>query len=57
VADVTVAVRLAWPHLADNPRDYAQRMEATFRGVLDSVHGGIGLPEPRIGETIRRPTK
>lgn len=40
VADVSVSVRLVWPHLAANAPDYDLTMETVFRGVLQSIHGG-----------------
>lgn len=55
VADVSVSVRLAWPHLPNNPADYAGEMERTFRAFLTSVSGRLGKYERREGEVVRRP--
>ncbi|HME70609.1 MAG TPA: hypothetical protein VKM54_12170 [Myxococcota bacterium] len=57
VADVAVGVRLAWPHLRNNPPGYDAEMEVTFRSVLDSIYGNIGPYQPKPGEVIRRPTQ
>lgn len=57
VTDVAVGVRLAWPHLANNPPMYDREMELIFRTVLDSIYGGVGPYKPKDGEVIRRPTK
>jgi hypothetical protein len=57
VADVAVAVRLAWPHLASNTERYDAEMEALFRAFLGSVRGDVGPYVPRDGEVIRRPVK
>ncbi|HEY6111126.1 MAG TPA: hypothetical protein VIV62_01295 [Chthoniobacterales bacterium] len=56
VADVAVAIRLAWPHLANNAKDYDKQMTALFRRVLDSIHGSVGPYKPKPNEVIRRPT-
>lgn len=50
-----VFVRLAWPHLPANAKDYDSQMEAIFRSVLDSVSGGIGPKAKKDGEVFRRP--
>ena len=55
VADVSASVRLAWPHLANNPTDYGERMDATFKAFLSSVRGGTGPYQPRDGAVVRRP--
>ena len=55
VADVAVAVRLAWPHLSSNPKNYNEDMEALFRGFLSSIYGTKGPYKPKDGEVIRRP--
>jgi hypothetical protein len=57
VADVSVAVRLAWPHLAGNSKGYSDEMEAVFRAFLTSLRGGMGSYVPRDGDVIRRPVK
>ncbi len=41
VADLAATVRLAWPHLPGNSRDYDQDMEEIFRGFLAGVRGEI----------------
>lgn len=55
VADVSASVRFAWPHLANNPANYGERMETTFKAFLKSVRGGVGEYKPRDGEVVRRP--
>jgi len=55
VADVAASVRLAWPHLPNNPQDYDARMESTFRAFLDSIEGHLGDFKPSKGEVVRRP--
>jgi hypothetical protein len=37
VADCVVMVRLAWPGLPLNPKDYDTRMEETFLSVIDTI--------------------
>lgn len=54
MADVSVSVRLAWPHLPNNPPGYNDEMEKTFRTFLDYVSGGFGKHTPKKGEVIRR---
>jgi hypothetical protein len=41
VADLAASVRLAWPHMPGNAKDYDQRMEQTFREFLAGVRGEI----------------
>lgn len=48
VADVIVYIRLAWPHLKNNPADYDEDMAATFYEVLASVEGGNGIYQPPL---------
>jgi hypothetical protein len=55
VVDVSVSVRLAWPHLPKNAPGYAAEMERTFRTFLQSIRGGLGEYRPREGEVMRRP--
>jgi hypothetical protein len=55
VADVSVSVRMAWPHLAKNSPDYVAEMDRTFRAFLASVRGGMGEYKPREGEVLHRP--
>jgi hypothetical protein len=42
VGDVWVSIRLAWPHLAGNPKSYDSEMESTFRAFMNSIYGRIG---------------
>jgi hypothetical protein len=56
IADVAVAIRLAWPHLANNARDYDKQMKALFQRVLESIHGNVGPYKPQPNDVIRRPT-
>jgi hypothetical protein len=37
VADCGIFVRMAWPHLLRNPKDYDKRMESVLSDVLTSV--------------------
>jgi hypothetical protein len=55
IADVSVSVRLAWPHLPNNPPGYAEDMERTFRAFLSSVWGGVGEYKPK--KVIHAPAK
>jgi hypothetical protein len=55
-ADVAVAIRLAWPHMANNKREYDKQMRALFERVLDSIHGSLGPYKPQPNDVIRRPT-
>ena len=55
LADVVVTIRLAWPHLKQNPADYDEQMEKLFLLLLDGVIGELGPKPPREGEVIRRP--
>ncbi len=56
IADVAVAIRLAWPHLANNAQDYDKQMKALFRRVLDSIHGSMGPYKRQPNDVIRCPT-
>lgn len=56
VADVAVAIRLAWPHLANQTQDYDKQMKALFERVLDSIHGNLGPYQRQPNDVIRRPT-
>jgi hypothetical protein len=55
VGSLTVAVRLAWPHLPNNPKGYDQDMGRLFHEVLASVYAGDGRYKPKPGEVVRRP--
>ena len=55
VADVAVAIRLAWPHLANNKQGYDEEMKALFYRVLDSIRGSLGPYKPQPNDVIRRP--
>ena len=55
IRGLTVAVRLAWPHLPSNAKEYDQDMERLFQEVLASVYGGEGPYKPKRGEVVRRP--
>ena len=50
IADAHVCITFSWPHLPD----YDRKMEQTFIGMLQSVHGGLGKYQKRDGEEIRR---
>jgi hypothetical protein len=54
-ADVTVSVRLAWPHLKAHSNDHDGEMRALFGKLLTSVHGALGPYQPKPGEVGRRP--
>ena len=53
---LSASVRLAWPHLATNPPDYAAQMDWLFAAMLRSIHQHVGPYEPRDGETVKRPS-
>jgi hypothetical protein len=55
IADVSVSVRLAWPHLGGNPKTYDSEMTALFQGFIKSIDGGLGTYVPKDGEKIYRP--
>lgn len=41
MADLAATVRLAWPQLPDNAKDYDKEMEKAFRVFLAGVRGEI----------------
>ncbi|WP_154668249.1 hypothetical protein [Pseudoduganella violaceinigra] len=53
-ADVVVALRFAWPHLSSDPRGYDKSTSIAFEALRHSVTSGLGTPEPRAGEVVRR---
>jgi len=53
----TVLVRIAWPNLAGNPKDYDHKMEAVFHAVLDSVASGMGPVPKKEGQELLRPVE
>jgi hypothetical protein len=57
VADVTVSVRLAWPHLKAHTKGHESAMRALFARVLASVHGRLGPHDAKPGEINRRPVR
>jgi len=57
IADVRIFVRMAWPHLPTNPKEYNSEMERVFGWLLDSVKGGLGPYPARKGEIFRRPIR
>jgi hypothetical protein len=57
VADVTVALRLAWPQLAAHSPGYDREMRKVFEGLLGSVRGELGPYKRRDGDVLRRPTR
>jgi hypothetical protein len=57
VADVTVAVRLAWPQLVAHARGYDRKMRDVFEKLLSSVRGELGQYKRRDGDVLRRPTR
>jgi hypothetical protein len=52
IADCGVSVRLAWPHLPQNPPDYDKQMEAVLSNFLTSVGPFKGVPKSGV---LRRP--
>jgi hypothetical protein len=56
VADVAVAIRLAWPRLSRNSRGYDKQMRVLFEQVLNSIHGSLGEYKPQSNDVIRCPT-
>jgi hypothetical protein len=57
VADVTVSVRVAWPHLPKNSPSYDSDMKALFGTLLDAIDGNLGSYQIKPGEVVRRPDK
>lgn len=57
IADVSVKVRLAWPHLAANSSTYDKDMEAAWQAFLGSISGSTGGYTPASDEVVRRPRK
>ena len=55
VADVSVGVRISWPHLKGNSEDYNTKMENTFFNFLKLIRGHLGEYKPKEGEVIRVP--
>ena len=55
VADVSVSVRLAWPHLGGNPKTYDSQMALLFQRFIKSIDGGLGTYAPKAGDKIYRP--
>ena len=53
-ADVIITLRFAWPNLPNNSSNDDATMRGAFEAVRRSVTGGLGVPEPREGEVIRR---
>ena len=54
IADCGVSVRMAWPHLSKNPRDYDNQMEMVLSNFLTSVGPFKGVPNSGV---LRRPVK
>ena len=57
IADMQVWVRLAWPAIGADPDAYHKKMGLLLDRLLQSVSGGLGKPERRPGEVIRRPAQ
>jgi hypothetical protein len=54
VADVTVVVRLAWPHLSGEPKGHDAQMRTLLEHVINSVQGGVGAYRIHSNEVFRR---
>ncbi|MBT9096427.1 hypothetical protein KFZ76_01720 [Methylovulum psychrotolerans] len=52
---VAASVRLAWPHLKNNPAAYDAQMVEALHKVLLSVQERVGPWRPESGAVIRRP--
>jgi len=50
-----VVVRLAWPHLKQNPPNYGDEARKDLNDVLDSVDGGLGKLPDNGAEVYRPP--
>jgi hypothetical protein len=57
IADVIVAVRVAWPHLPKNSPQYDTNMEGILDTLLRSVDGNLGVYITQPGDVLRRPEK
>lgn len=57
VGDMAATVRVAWPHLPSNAKDYDEKMEKTFRSFLAGVQGHEGPWTPGKDEVVHRPLK
>ncbi len=55
IADVHVAVVLAWPHLAKNKPGYDSEMKRTFGNLLVSVNGALSKYPKEKGGVVRHP--
>jgi len=55
IADVSVRVRLVWPHLTNNPANYEEQMEKIFVKFLMSIRDGVGKYKRKVGDVIRGP--
>ena len=53
VADCGVSVRIAWPHLPKNPKDYDKQMEMVLSNFLTNVGPFKSLPKSGV---LRRQT-
>ena len=53
---LSVAVRLAWPNLSNNPPSYSDDMDRTLHSILASVRQHVGPWQPAENETVRRRT-
>ncbi|WP_263354029.1 hypothetical protein [Acidicapsa acidisoli] len=57
IADVIVAVRVAWPHLSKNSPQYDSGMQEIFDNLLKSIDGNLGVYTTQPGDVLRRPEK
>ncbi len=48
ISDCGVSVRLAWPHLPKNPRDYDSQMEMVLSNFLTNVGPFKGVPKSGV---------
>jgi hypothetical protein len=55
--NVAVAVRLAWPHLRNNPAGYDAGMKSQYDKLLDSISSQPGSYSPAKDEVVRRPSR
>lgn len=57
VAGLVVSVRLAWPHLSQNPPGYEADMQAVFGSLLGRVEGALGPYPVKSGDVVRHPER
>ncbi|MBW8880408.1 MAG: hypothetical protein JF615_02985 [Asticcacaulis sp.] len=54
IADVNVGIRMAWPHLKDQPADHEDAMRTLFLNELDGITGATGPYALQSDDVVRR---